>query len=151
MAGELKMVFGSATTVIDLTADLADTNFGGGTTALDNTTTYYPWALATFHNPGSFSAAPTDKTSVNLYMVRRNTDSTNHDTAAPTGTDPESAEFVCAFPIYDADEEQRVTRVISLAGVTNALFYIENKCGQTISGLSSHIYVKITPFSYAPA
>lgn len=150
MANELKQVYGSTTTVIDLTADLTNNNVGGGTTALDNTTNNYPWARAVFNNPGTFSAAPTNNSTVNLYMVRQNTDSTSDDTAAPTGTDVESAQFVGAFLIYDTDEEQRVEIVIDLAGVTNALFYIENKTGVTITGSGSHIYVKITPFSYAP-
>lgn len=150
MANELKQVYGSATTVIDLTADLTNTSVAGGTAALDNTTNNYPWALAVFNAPGTFSAAPTNLSTVNLYMVRQNVDSTSDDTAAPTGTDVESAEFVGAFLIYDTDEEQRVSIVIDIAGVTNALFYIENKTGVTITGSGSHIYVKVTPFSYAP-
>ncbi len=150
MANELKQVYGSATTVIDLTADLTNTSVAGGTAALDNTTNNYPWALAVFNNPGTFSAAPTNLSTVNLYMVRQNTDSTSDDTATPASADVESAQFVGAFLIYDTDEEQRVSIVIDIAGVTNALFYIENKTGVTITGNSSHIYVKVTPFSYAP-
>lgn len=150
MANELKQVYGSATTVIDLTADLTNTSVAGGTAALDNTTNNYPWALAVFNNPGTFSAAPTNLSTVNLYMVRQNVDSTSDDTATPASADVESAQFVGAFLIYDTDEEQRVSIVIDIAGVTNALFYIENKTGVTITGSGSHIYVKVTPFSYAP-
>ena len=150
MVNEVKQVYGSATTVIDLTADLTNTSVAGGTAALDNTTNNYPYALAVFNNPGTFSAAPTNNSTVNLYMVRQNTDSTSDDTAVPTGTDVESAQFVGAFLIYDTDEEQRVAIVIDIAGVTNALFYIENKTGVTITGSGAHIYVKITPFSHAP-
>jgi hypothetical protein len=150
MANELKQVYGSATTVIDLTADLTNTSVAGGTAALDNTTNNYPWALAVFSAPGTFSAAPTNLSTVNLYMVRQNTEGTDEDTATPTGSDVESAQFVGAFLIYDSDEVQRVSIVIDIAGVTNALFYIENKTGVTITGNSSHIYVKVTPFSYAP-
>lgn len=151
MANATKMIFGSVTTVIDLTADLTANNVGGGSAALDNSTLLYPWAIAVFNCPGTFGAAPTDKSVVNLYAVLQNTDGTADDTAAPTGTDVESARFVGAFPIYDTDEEQRVTINISLEGITAALFYIENKTGQTITGTGNHIYVKVTPFSYEPA
>lgn len=151
MANVTKMVFGSATTVIDLTADLTNNNVGGGSALLDNSSTLYPLAIAVFNNPGTFGAAPTDKSTVNLYAVLQDVDSTSDDTAAPTGTDLESARFMGAFPIYDTDEEQRVTIVISLEGIQKAYFYIENKTGQTITGSGSHIYVKVTPFSYEPS
>ena len=150
MANELKQVYGSATTVIDLTADLTNTSVAGGTAALDNTTNHYPWALAVFNAPGTFSAAPTNLSTVNLYMVRQNVDSTSDDTAAPTGTDVESAQFVGAFLVYDTDEDLRDSSSAALRRVTNALFYIENKTGVTITGSGSHIYVKVTPFSSAP-
>ena len=76
---------------------------------------------------------------------------TSDDTAAPTGTDVESARFMGAFPIYDTDEEQRVSIDISLTGIRKAYFYIENKTGQTITGSASHIYVKITPYTVTPS
>jgi hypothetical protein len=152
MPNVMKMVFASAaTTVIDLTSDLTTNNVGGGTAVLDNSTDLYPYAVATFNCPGTFGAAPTNNSSVNLYAVLQDVDGTSDDTAAPTGTDVESARFMGAFPIYDTDEEQRVTINISLDGIRKALFYIENKTGQTITGSASHIYVKITPYTYAPA
>lgn len=141
----------STTTVIDLTADLTNGNVAGGTTILDNSTDKYPYAVATFNNPGTFSAAPTNASVVNLYMVRQDTDGTSDDTSAPTGTDVESAEWVGSFPIYDTDEEQRVTIEIDLKSALKAYFYIENKTGVTITGTASHIYVKITPCTRAPA
>lgn len=152
MPNVMKMVFSATTTtVIDLTADLTNNNVGGGTAMLDNSTDLYPYAVATFDCPGTFGAAPTNNSAVNLYAVLQNTDGTSDDTATPTGTDVESARFMGAFPIYDTDEQQRVTINISLDGIRQANFYIENKTGQTIAGTSSHIYVKITPYTYAPA
>lgn len=149
MANDTMMKFSSTvTTVIDLTADLTNSNIGGGTALLDNSVELYPYAVATFNNPGTFGAAPTNNSSVNLYAVLQDTDGTSDDTAAPAGTDVESARFVGAFPVYDTDEEQRVSITISLDGIKKAYFYIENKTGQTIIGAGSHIYVKITPFTY---
>jgi hypothetical protein len=141
----------AATTVIDLTADLTNTNIAGGTTILDNSADKYPRAQATFNNPGTFSAAPSAGACVNLWMVRQDTDSTNDDTSAPSGTDPKAAECVGSFPIYATDEEQRVTIDIDLRGALAAKFFIENKTGVTIAGTGSHIYVKIQPYTFAPA
>ena len=141
----------TTTTVIDLTADLTNGNVAGGTTLFDNSTDLYTYALAVFNNPGSFGAAPTDNSTVNLYAVLQDVDSTADDTAAPTSTDVESAQFMGAFPIYDTDEEQRKTIVIDLFGIRKCYFYIKNMCGQTITGSGSHIYVKITPFDPFPS
>lgn len=137
----------TTTTVIDLTADLTNNSVAGGTTLLDNSTELMPYARATFNNPGTFGAAPTNNSTVNLYAVLQDTDGTSDDTAAPTGSDVESARFMGAFTIYDTDEEQRCSIDIDLMGIQKAYFYIENKTGQTITGSASHIYVKITPYT----
>lgn len=146
-----KMLFGSATTVISLTSSVTNGNTAGGTTILDNSTNLYPFAVATFNNPDTFGAAPTDKSTIDLYMVRQDVDGTSDDTAAPSGTDLESAEYVGSFLIYDTDEEQRKTITISLNGVQKAYFYIINNTGQTITYTSGAITVKITPFTYEDA
>ena len=151
MANAQKMLFGSPTTVINVTSDITNNNIAGGTAELDNSTNLYPYARAVFNNPNTFAAAPTDKSVVNLWAVLQDVDGTSDDTATPTGTDVESARFMGAFPIYDADEEQRVTIDISLLGITKALFYIENKTGQTITGSGGNIYVKVTPYTIESA
>lgn len=152
MANDLIQKFSATTTtVVDLTADLTNNNVGGGSALLDNSTELYPYAVATFNNPGTFAVAPTNNSTVNLYAVLQDVDSTSDDTAAPTGTDVESARFMGAFSIYDTDEEQRVSIDISLLGIRKAYFYIENKTGQTIIGSGSHIYVKITPYTMTPS
>jgi len=141
----------TTTTVIDLTADLTNNSVAGGTTLLDNSTELMPYARATFNNPGTFGAAPTNNSTVNLYAVLQDTDGTSDDTAAPTGSDVESARCLGAFTIYDTDEEQRCSIDIDLMGIQKAYFYIENKTGQTITGSASHIYVKITPYTLTPS
>jgi hypothetical protein len=152
MTGEAQLKYSATTTtVINLTSDLANNNVAGGTAALDNTAEKYPYAKAVFNNPGTWSAAPTNLSVMNLYMVRLNVDGTSDDTSAPTGTDVESAEFVGAFQLYDTDEEQRVTIFIDLRGALEANFYIENKSGVTCTGSGSNIYVKITPCTIMPA
>ena len=152
MANDLIMKWSSTTTtVIDLTADLTNNSVAGGTTLLDNSTELYPHARATFNNPGTFGAAPTNNSTVNLYAVLQNTDGTSDDTATPTSSDVESARFMGAFTIYDTNEEQRHSIDIDLMGIQKAYFYIENKTGQTIPGSSAHIYVKITPYTLTPS
>lgn len=143
-----KMVFGSATTVISLTAALSNGNVAGGTTLLDNSTDLYPFARAVLDVPDTFAGAPTNLSTVDLYMVRQDVDGTSDDTSAPTSADVEAAEYVGSFLIYDTDEQQRRTINIDLHGVTKAYFYIFNNTGQALSYTSNPITVKITPFSY---
>jgi len=151
MANQAKMVFASATTCISLTATLNNGSVGGGTTILDNSTNLYPLATAELYVPDTFAAAPTDRSTVDLYMVRYNVSGgTDDDTSAPTGTDVEAAEYVGSFLIYDTDEAQRNTIVISLAGVNAAHFYIKNSCGQNMTYSSNAITVKIMPFTFGP-
>ena len=74
MANELKMVFGSATTVISHAATLASAanTYSGLTgctmTQLDNSTTLYPYARAVLGIPDTFAAAPTAGGTIDLYM-----------------------------------------------------------------------------------
>jgi len=147
MANEQKMAFDSPTTAISLTASLADGDVAGGTTELDNSTNLYPLAKATFSNPDGFGAAPDDRSVVELWMVRNDTDGADDDTSAPTGSDVEAAELVGQFVIYNTDEEQRNSFVFSLAGVSKADFYIRNQCGQTITYSAGAITVKVTPYT----
>jgi hypothetical protein len=147
MANEQKMSFGSATTVISLTSTLGNGNVAGGTTELDNSSTLYPYALAVLDVPDTFGAAPTNYSSVDLLMVRNAVDGANNDTSSPSGTDIEGAELAGIFVIYDTDEQQRNSQVISLLGVKKANFYIRNNSGQSLIYSSNPITVKITPFT----
>jgi len=152
MANETKMSFSaSSTTVISLTAALANGSVAGGTTELDNSTDLYGMATATLSVPDGFAAAPNDRSRVDLYMVKNDVDGTDDDTSAPTGSDVEAADHVGSFLIYNTDEAQRKTINISLLGVKKANFYIKNNCGQALSYTSNPITVKVHPFTLKAA
>ena len=93
MANELKMVFGSATTVISHAAALASgantyTGMSGCTmTQLDNSTTLYPYARAVLSITDTFAAAPTAGGTVDLYMTCDDIDGTSDQTPVPGASD----------------------------------------------------------------
>ena len=158
MAGELKMVFGSATTVISHAATLANAanTYSGLTgctmTQLDNSTTLYPYARAVLDIVDTFAAAPTAGSTVDLYMTQEDVDSTSDETPVPGATDIVNlAKFVGSFVLDNQDVATRKAITISLEGVQKAQFYILNSSGQTISYSSNPTTVKVTPFSYVPA
>jgi hypothetical protein len=157
MANELKMVFGSSTTVISLAAALstaANTYSGlsGCTmTQLDNSTTLYPYARAVLGIPDTFAAAPTAGGTVDLYMTLDDIDGTSDETPLPAASDiTYLAKYVGSFTLDNQDVAQIKPIVISLEGVQKAQFYILNSSGQQISYSSNPTTVKITPFSYMP-
>jgi len=152
---DLKMSFAaSATTVISNAATIADGDVVGNDTTLDNSTGLYPLATATLYCPDSWlTTAPTDGTTVDLYMVRQEVDSTNHDTDETTSTDPKNAEYVGSFLVTGAGTSGafRKTIVVSLTGVQSANYYIQNNTAQTINYSATSITVKIHPFTWVPA
>ena len=157
MANELKMVFGSATTVISHAATLASSanTYSGLTgctmTQLDNSTTLYPYARAVLGIPDTFAAAPTAGGTVDLYMTLDDIDGTSDETPLPAATDiTYLAKYVGSFVVDNQDVAQIKPIIISLEGVQKAQFYILNSTGQTISYSSNPTTVKITPFSYMP-
>lgn len=157
MAGELKMVFGSATTVISHAATLANaantySGLAGCTmTQLDNSTLLYPKALAVLTINDTFAAAPTAGGTVDLYMYLEDVDGTNDETPVPGATDVlYLAKYVGSFVVDNQDVATRKAIVIDLEGVQKAQFCILNNSGQTISYTSVATTVKVTPFSYAP-
>ena len=150
-----KMVFASATNVILTDSGIGSGAVVGGQTILDNSSNLYPFAVATLRILGTFASAPTDLSTVDLYMRRHYlVDGTINDSANPTGTDPESLEFVGSFIIYNDDEEQTKSITISLHGVQKAYFFILNNTGVAISGAGSPYgatRVDVQPFSYQDA
>lgn len=157
MANELKMVFGSPTTVISLAAALANgantyTGLTGLTnTQLDNSTTLYPYARAVLGVPDTFAAAPTAGGTFNLYMVMDDIDGTSDETPEPGASDiTYLARWVGAWIIDDRDVATIKPINISLEGVQKARFFVANNCGQQASYSSNPLTVKITPFSYMP-
>lgn len=157
MANELKMVFGSATTVISHAAALASgantySGMSGCTmTQLDNSTTLYPYARAVLSIPDTFAAAPTAGGTVDLYMTLDDIDGTSDETPLPAASDiTYLAKYVGSFVVDNQDVAQIKPIVISLEGVQKAQFYILNSSGQQISYSATATTVKVTPFSYMP-
>ena len=157
MANELKMVFGSTTTVISLAATLANAaNTYNGLanctmTQLDNSSTLYPFARAVLGIPDTFAAAPTAGALIDLYMVQDDVDGTSDETPEPGATDILYLARYCGSFIMDNQDVATIKAIeISLHGVQKARFMILNNCGQTLSYSSNPITVKITPFTYAP-
>lgn len=158
MAGEMKMVFGSATTVISHAAALGNNanTYSGLTgctmTQLDNSTNLYPYARAVLGIPDTFAAAPTAGATVDLYLTMDDIDSTSDETPVPAATDIlYLAKYVGSFVLDNQDVANIKPIIISLEGVQKAQFYILNSSGQQISYSSNPTTVKITPFTYAPA
>lgn len=154
MAGGAKMVFGTAQTVFNYATDIASGNFSPASTEFDNTSDaaypYAPLALAVAVFP-DWGAAPTDLSTVDLYMVRSDVDGTDDDTTTPSGTDDEGAEYCGSFVLNNDDELQRKTIVISLTGVKKCKFYVKNNSGQNMNNDGGTNFVlKITPFTYEP-
>ena len=150
----LKQVQGSAQTVINTAVDIAASNFSGApAAAFANTDASYPgapYALAMAEFP-DWAAAPVANTQVELWGVLQNTDGTDDDTDAPSGTAAGGARFFGAWIIAAADALQRRTIVISLEGIIPSIevnFYIRNGTAQNMNndGGTSCV-VKITPFT----
>lgn len=157
MANELRMVFGSPTTVISHAAALASaantySGLAGCTmTQLDNSTALYPRALAVLGIPDTFAAAPTAGGTIDLYMTLDAIDGANAETPAPAATDIlYLAKLVGRWVVDNQDVANIKPIVISLDGAQKAQFYILNNSGQQISYTSNPTTVKITPFSYKP-
>ena len=155
MAGELKMSFAaSATTVVDNGATITNGSVVGNDATLDNSTNLYPLATATLYLPDSWlTTAPTDGTTVDLYMVKQDVDSTSADTDETTTTDPKNADYAGSFLVTGGGTSGafRKTIIISLTGVKKANFYIDNGTGQTINYSATNQTVKIHPFTWVPA
>ena len=157
MANELKMVFGSTTTVISHAATLASAanTYSGLTgctmTQLDNSTTLYPYARAVLGIPDTFAAAPTAGGTIDLYMTLDDIDGTSDETPLPAATDiAYLGKYVGSFVVDNQDVALIKPIIISLEGVQKAQFYILNSSGQQISYSSNPTTVKVTPFSYMP-
>lgn len=150
-----KMFFGTAQTVINLTTDIAASNFSGAPAAtFDNTgnggsetvVPYATWAKAMIEMP-DWAAAPVAGTQVELWGVLKDTDGTDDDTDAPSGTSAGGARQFGAWTIAAADALQRRTITISLLGCEKVDFYLRNGTAQNMNNDGgTACVVKITPF-----
>lgn len=153
MATAVKMIYSaSPQTVINTSTDIAAGNFSGAPAAtFDNTTdSNVPYALfaeAMLEAP-DWAAAPVAGTAVSLWGVLKDTDGTDDDTDAPSGTAAGGARFFGSWIIAAADALQRRTITISLKGCRLVDFYTKNETAQNMNndGGTNHV-VKITPFT----
>lgn len=152
MATAVKMLYGTAQTVINTSTDIAASNFSGSPAAtFDNTTdAAVPYALfaeAMLEAP-DWAAAPVAGTTIGLYGVLKDVDSTDDDTDAPSGTAVGGGRFFGSWVIAAADALQRRTITINLKGCRLVDFYILNGTAQNMNndGGTSCV-VKITPFT----
>jgi len=156
MTNEAKRVEGSTTTVISLSATLANgantyTGLANCTmTSLDNSTALYPWARAVLNINDTFAAAPTAGGGVELWMIKNNVDGGTDMTPVPAASDLKAAIPVGFFQISPLDVAHVIEIIIDIAGVSNADFFIKDSTGQQISYSSVPTTVKITPFSLGP-
>lgn len=158
MTNEVKMVFGSATTVISLAAALANgANTYSGLTGctmaqLDNSTLLYPMAVAILNINDTFAAAPTAGGTIDLYMYEEDVDGTTDETPIPAASDVDTlARYVGSWVVDNQDVAHVKKIVFPLEGVQKAQFSMKNSSGQQISYTSVATTVKVIPFSYVPA
>lgn len=147
-----RMFYGTAQTVINTSTDIAASNFSGAPAAtFDNTTDadvpYALFAEAMIEMP-DWAAAPVAGTVISLYGVLLDTDGTDDDTDAPSGTAVNGAKFFGVWPVAAVDALQRRTITISLLGVRKCNFYILNGTAQNMNNdAGTNCVVKITPFA----
>lgn len=156
MANELRMKFGSATTVISLAATLNNgANTYSGLTGLTLTefdnANLWPYARAVLHIPDTFAAAPTAGSTIDLYYSENDIDGTDDETPVPAASDIiYLAKYAGSWVMDNQDVATRKAIVISLLGITKAHFHIINNSGQQISYSANPTTVKITPFTLEP-
>jgi hypothetical protein len=147
-----RMFYGTAQTVINTGTDIASNNFSGAPAAtFDNTTDaavpYALWAEAMIEMP-DWAAAPVAGTTVGLWGVLKDTDGTDDDTDAPSGTSAGGARFFGSWTVAAVDALQRRTITISLLGCRLVDFYIINGTAQNMNNDGgTNCVVKITPFA----
>lgn len=148
-----KHFWGTAQTVINTTTDIAAGNFSGAPSAtFDNTTDSAvpgaPYATAMIEVP-DWGAAPAAGTVVELWGLLLNTDGTDDDTNAPSGTAANGARFFGVWPAVAQDAAlQRNTINISLDGVEQVDFYIKNGTAQNMNNDGgTACVVKIRPYT----
>lgn len=146
---------GTAQTVINTATDIAAGNFSGAPSATfsnnDGAVPNAPFANAMAEFP-DWAAAPVAGTVVELWGVLKDTDGTDDDTDAPSGTANGGARYFGAWVIAAADALQRRTIVIDLEGINNSItvdFYIKNGTAQNMNNDGgTNCVVKITPWAY---
>lgn len=148
-----KQFYGTAQTCINSTTDVASGAFSGAPAATyDNTTDaavpQAPYAVAMIELP-DWGAAPSLGSAIELWGILKDTDGTDDDTDAPSGSNRNGARYFGAFPIAGADALQRRTITIAMDGVQKVDFYIYNGTTQNLNNDGGTACVlKVTPLAY---
>mgnify|MGYP003407418496 FL=1 len=127
----------TTTTCINTTTDIASGNFSSAPAATyDNTTDatlpYAPFAKCMLEMP-DWGAAPVAGTVVGLWGVLKDTDGTDDDTDAPSGSASNGARWFGNFLVSGVDALQRRTIVINMVGVEKVNFYVYNGTAQNMN------------------
>jgi|SRR5688572_11915168 len=150
----LQQAEGAAQTVINTSTDIAAGDFSGAPAAnfVNNDATHpnAPFARAMIEMP-DWAAAPVGNTVIELWGILHNTDGTEDDTNAPSGTSQGGARFFGSWTVAATDSLQRRTINISLEGIIGLIeiaFYIKNGTAQNMNNdAGTNCVVKITPYT----
>lgn len=147
-----KQFLGTPQTVINLATDIAAGNFSGAPAATyDNTSDgavpYAPYAKVMAEFP-DWGAAPAAGSTVELWGVLKDSDGTDDDTDAPSGTASGGARYFGCWVIAAADALQRRTITIGMMGVEKVDFYLKNNTAQNMNNDGgTNCVVKVTPLA----
>jgi hypothetical protein len=95
-----------------------------------------------------WAAAPVQGTVVSLWGVLIDTDGTDDDTDAPSGTTSGGARWFGSFVIAAADALQRRTITIDMLGVQKVNFYLKNETAQNMNNdAGTNCVLKVTPLA----
>jgi len=154
MATYLERYFeGTPQTVINLATDIAAGNFSGAPAATyDNTSdSTYPNAAnanAMLEMP-DWASAPAAGTKIELWGVLKDTDGTDDDTDAPSGTASGGARQFGAWTVAGVDALQRRTILIDTAGCNKIDFYLKNMTAVLMNNDGgTNCVVKVTPVAF---
>ena len=142
--------------LLGATAVVADANFSvDGTnctqTEWDNSTDLWPMAKATFK--GTFTAAPDEGSSIDLYYCENDlTGDVADDELVPTVTAQNGARYVGSFRVPGTNTTQyNMQIVIGTVGFQKGFFHIYNGGGDTLEITPTAWTVEIEGFTYGPS
>lgn len=147
-----RFFLGTAQTVIDSGTDIASGNFGSAPAlTYDNTTDaavpYAPFAKVMAEFP-DWAASPATASTIELWGVLKDTDGTDDDSDAPSGTAQNGARFFGKFDLAAADALQRRTIIIDMLGCEKVDFYLKNGSNQNMNNDGgTNVVVKVTPLA----
>ena len=124
---------GKKITIIEGTGTLADSNFSTSGTATERTfdNTEHKFTNAKAVLSCSFTIAPDDQSFVYLVESQENIDG-NNDVTQPNATAIKGGRVVGSFKLHDTTDQQYQETIISLFGVREAKYSIQNAGGQTM-------------------